>query len=238
MEQCYYGLHKDGVLGTNSRELVVFDLDGTLVDSEHQISVATNETRRLFGLSPAKSRQLQSWFGKHPKNFFPELSAEDNELAVNSFRNTLSESLHLIKPIRGAHNLLDYLKEMNATLAVATTKPSWLAVSVVGEVGMSTYFDHIQGSEGLNPKPSTDVFKKVEETLGFSPKLKFAIGDRISDMKASVGSGYRSTLLSSWFRELNDREFSIMLARKYKRVGSLAEYQVDLSRQLSRMARD
>ena len=225
-------------MGTNSRELVVFDLDGTLVDSEHQISVATNETRRLFGLSPAKSRQLQSWFGKHPEIFFSELSAEDNELAVNSFRKTLSESLHLIKPVSGAHNLLDYLKEMNVALAVATTKPSWLAVSVVAEVGMSTYFDHVQGSEGLNPKPSTDVFKKVEQTLGFSPKFKFAIGDRISDMKASVGAGYQSTLLGSWFRELNDHEFSFMLASKYRRVGSLAEYQKNLNQQLSRMARD
>jgi phosphoglycolate phosphatase-like HAD superfamily hydrolase len=127
---------------------------------------------------------------------------------------------------------------MNVTLAVATTKPSWLAVSVVREVGMSVYFDHIQGSEGLNPKPSADVFKKVEEVLGFSPKIKFAIGDRISDMKASVSAGYRSTLLSSWFRELNDEEFNFMLATKYKRVGSLAQYQKNLSHQLSRMARD
>lgn len=225
-------------MGTNSNELVVFDLDGTLVDSAHQISITTNETRRVFGLSPANSRQLQSWFGKHPKIFFSELSAEDNEMAVTSFRTSLSESLHLIKPSSGAHNLLDYLKGMNVTLAVATTKPSWLAVSVVREVGMSTYFDHIQGSEGLNPKPSTDVFEKVEEVLGFSPKIKFAIGDRISDMKASVSAGYRSTLLSSWFRELNDEEFSFMLATKYKRVGSLAQYQKNLSHQLSRMARD
>jgi phosphoglycolate phosphatase len=225
-------------LGTNSNELVVFDLDGTLVDSAHQISVTTNETRRLFGLSPANSRQLQSWFGKHPEIFFSELNSGDNGLAVNSFRTALSESMHLVKPSLGAHNLLDYLKGMNVALAVATTKPSWLAESVIREVGMSTYFDHVQGSEGLNPKPSTDVFEKVEESLGFSPKFKFAIGDRISDMKASVSAGYRSTLLSSWFRELNDEEFSFMLATKYKRVGSLSQYQEYLSRQFSRMPRN
>jgi phosphoglycolate phosphatase len=225
-------------LGANSNDLVVFDLDGTLVDSAHHISVTTNETRRLFGLSPANSRQLRSWFGKRPEIFFSELTAEDNELAVASFRTALSKTLHLIKPSSGAHNLLDYLKGKNVTLAVATTKPSWLAVSVVREVGMSTYFDHVQGSEGLNPKPSTDVFKKVEEALGFSPKIKFAIGDRISDMKASVSAGYRSTLLSSWFRELNDEEFSIILATKYKRVGSLAHYQKNLNHQLSRVVRD
>jgi hypothetical protein len=57
-------------------------------------------------------------------------------------------------------------------------------------------------------------------------------------MKASVNAGYRSTLLSSWFREVNDEEFSFVLASKYKRVGSLAEYQEGLKRQLSRMARD
>jgi phosphoglycolate phosphatase len=225
-------------LGTNSNKLVVFDLDGTLVDSAHQISVTTNETRRLFGLSPANSRQLQSWFGKHPEIFFPELSSEDKGLAVKSFRTALSESLHLVKPSSGAHNLLDYLKGMNVALAVATTKPSWLAESVIREVGMSTYFDHVQGSEGINPKPSTDVFKKVEESLRFFPKIKFAIGDRISDMKASVSAGYRSTLLSSWFREVNDEEFSFVLATKYKRVRSLSQYQEVLSHQLSRLARD
>lgn len=225
-------------MGTNSNKLVVFDLDGTLVDSAHQISVTTNETRRLFGLSPANSRQLQTWFGKHPEIFFSELSSEDKGLAVKSFRTALSESLHLVKPSSGAHNLLDYLKGMNVALAVATTKPSWLAESVIREVGMSTYFDHVQGSEGINPKPSTDVFKKVEESLGFFPKIKFAIGDRISDMKASVSAGYRSTLLSSWFRELNDEEFSFVLATKYKRVRSLSQYQEVLSHQLSRLARD
>lgn len=225
-------------MGTNSNELVVFDLDGTLVDSAHQIAVTTNETRRLFGLSPADSRQLQSWFGKHPEIFFSELSSEDKELAVNSFRTAISESLHLVKPSLGVHNLLDYLKGRNVTVAVATTKPSWLAKSVIREVGISTYFDHVQGSEGINPKPSTDIFKKVEESLGFFPKTKFAIGDRISDMKASVNAGYRSTLLSSWFRELKDEEFSFILATKYKRVGSLSQYQEVLSHQLSRMVRD
>lgn len=225
-------------MGTNSNELVVFDLDGTLVDSAHQISVTTNETRRLFGLSPADSRQLQLWFGKHPEIFFSELSSEDKELAVNSFRTAISESLHLVTPSLGVHNLLDYLKGRNVTVAVATTKPSWLAKSVIREVGISTYFDHVQGSEGINPKPSTDIFKKVEESLGFLPKTKFAIGDRISDMKASVNAGYRSTLLSTWFRELNDEEFSFMLATKYKRVGSLSQYQEVLSHQLSKMVRD
>lgn len=236
--QCYYGGHRDGVLGINSRVLIVFDLDGTLVDSFHHIAVATNETRRLFGLSPARDSQLRSWFGKHPELFFPELGKEENAQAVISFRKTLSESLSLIKPSPGAHKLLDFLKSMNTTLAVATTKPSWLAERVVREVGLSAYFDHIQGSEGLNPKPSSDVFTKVEEVLEFSPEVKFAIGDRISDMKASVFAGYRSTLLSSWFRELKDEDFSLALAAKYKRVSSLDEYQKYLSSQFSRMVKN
>jgi phosphoglycolate phosphatase len=232
--QCYYVGKRDMVLDTNIGTLIVFDLDGTLVDSAFHIASATNQTRLKLGLAAASSRQLQHWFGNHPDKFFPELTGVERGFAVSSFRELLSDSLHLIKPAPGAHRLLEYLVSKEVKLAIATTKPSWLAQEVVKEVGMSNFFEHVQGSEGLNPKPSPEVFFAVEKALGVSPKIKFAIGDRVSDMKASVSAGYRSTLLSRWPLEIRDRDFTLTLATKYSRVSSLESYQRHLGIRLSK----
>jgi phosphoglycolate phosphatase len=218
--------------------IVVFDLDGTLADSELQIAEATNSTRDRFGLGAANSAELRAWFGKHPSFFFSELDAVKKEEAIWEFRETLSQTKHLIRPISGAHNLLEYLRSIDVGMAVATTKPTWLAIDVVGELGMKDYFEIVQGSERLNPKPSNAVFVELETKLATKPKYKFAIGDRVSDMRASTSSGYDSTLLSSWVKEARDSDFDLRLAAKYSRVRSLDEYQRRLRTRLSRLAQN
>jgi phosphoglycolate phosphatase len=215
--------------------IVVFDLDGTLADSALQIAEATNSTRERFGLSAAKSKELSSWFGKHPSMFFSELDSVKKEEAISEFRKTLSETKNLIRPMSGAHKLLGYLRSVNVAMAVATTKPTWLAIEVLDELGMKNFFEIVQGSEALDPKPSNEVFVELEKKLASKPKYKFAIGDRVSDMKASISSRYDSTLLSSWGKELQDSDFDLRWAARYRRVSSLAEYQDKLRRVLSKL---
>jgi hypothetical protein len=72
------------------------------------------------------------------------------------------------------------------------------------------------------------VFLLLESKLATIPNRKFAIGDRVSDMRASISVGYNSTLINSLVAEIKDEGFSLSLRRSYNRVSTLQQYETKL----------
>ena len=212
----------------NSELLVVFDLDGTLVNSKNHIGNATNVVREKFGLKKASNSALNQWFGKPPSRFFSELNDLETDQAVKDFRKLLSETKHLVEVMPGTIKLLSYLKSKEVVIGIATTKPTHLANEILSHINLISFFDIVQGSELVQPKPSSDVFLLLESKLVRIPNRKFAIGDRVSDMKASISVGYHSTLLNSFVAEIKDEGFSLSLKRRYNRVSTLHQYETRL----------
>jgi phosphoglycolate phosphatase-like HAD superfamily hydrolase len=220
---------------SKSYPLVVFDLDGTLADSANHIAEATNAIRKVFGLETAPKSNLKRWYGKPPSIFFPELLGPQNLEAVEEFRRLLSETKELVKPMPGSVEILTWLKNNNVDVAVATTKPTLLASEILSQIELRYFIDHVQGSEGLRPKPSSDVFIKLQNSLTYVPDIKFSIGDRVSDMKASLNAGYNSTLLNSMLNEVMDEGFSLKYSIQYNRVSTLNSYKEFLSHKLQEL---
>jgi phosphoglycolate phosphatase-like HAD superfamily hydrolase len=132
----------------------------------------------------------------------------------------------------GTIKLLSYLKSKEVAIGVATTKPTHLANEILSHINLIDFFDIVQGSELVQPKPSSEVFLLLESKLASIPKRKFAIGDRVSDMKASISAGYHSTLLNSLVAEIKDEGFSLSLRRRYNRVSTLQNYETKLRKLL------
>lgn len=171
-------------------QAIVLDLDGTILDSRSQIALATQETRAEFGLPPASQESLFQWFGMHPKFFFAELTSKSLDLAISSFRAKIQATSSDLGVFADVVPFLSFCGDSGIRLAVATTKPSWLAKRVLIECGISYCFEHIQGTDNFLPKPQPEVFFRCLDAMNLlASQSVWSIGDRIEDVQGSNLAG-------------------------------------------------
>ena len=168
----------------------IFDLDGTIFNSQEQIVNAVNVTRSFHDLSPAPSEFIQSKIGLPAENLFSDLS--DVDVAkfnlVETFRKNLKVEIQMHNPLfPGVLKLLTHLKSLDVRLCVATNKPTDLAIWTINHSELVGFFDHIQGTGEFLPKPNPAILHQCLK-LNRAEKA-FMFGDRPEDMQAAVSAG-------------------------------------------------
>jgi phosphoglycolate phosphatase len=170
----------------NSFEFFIFDLDGTLINSCKQIELAMNIARTQLGYSKSPVGQIFEKLGLPVEEliFDLKLRLDEREALISSFRQEL---ITLIKIENDcfpyAVSFLTKLKLKGKMIAVATSKPGFLAQQVVINSELRDLIDHVQGTDNFLPKPNPEVILRC---LNMYPKLKSVmIGDRVEDMLAA-----------------------------------------------------
>ncbi len=180
-------------------KLVIFDLDGTLVDSKNSILASIRHALDRLGHTHIEVHQeralqqdlrvtLQEAFDHHRQ----VLTETDMIRFIEEYRTHNSfEPERTMSVFEGAEKVLQTLKA-RYKLAVATTKHTEQAEGILGRLGISKYFDHIQGTEhGMKYKPEPDVLLKVLDVLGHLPHEAVYVGDTHHDMKAAQSAGMK-----------------------------------------------
>ena len=164
---------------------IVFDLDGTLVDSSRQIFTAVNSARASRN-QPLVSFQFVSENIGLPATFlFSDLAVTPSALQelIIKFRSDLSILIHthnLLFP--GVIQLLEFLKGDGVKIGIATSKPQNLANAVMENSELRFYVDHVQGTDGFPAKPNPQVIIKCLQSLGSNRGVM--VGDRVEDVQA------------------------------------------------------
>lgn len=167
-------------------KILALDLDGTLVDSGMQIhhSLATACSDFLgVQISPTLVSEnlglpLLSILERTP------IPAESHTEIVSIFRKNLEEEILQGNTLfNGVIEFLTIAKEMNFMLAIATSKPTYLAKLVVQHSELKNYIDFVQGTDGFPPKPNPEIFARIEAS-GMGEVIAM-IGDRIEDVEAA-----------------------------------------------------
>lgn len=178
--------------------LVIFDLDGTLVDSLDQISISMNEARNQLGYPELALSKYREILGQPVQEMISdlELNIDAQNTLVKEFRRILTleiEKENVLFP--GVLQVLERLVAEGFKLAIATTKPSHIAKLVVENSQLSNFAFFVQGTDGFLPKPNPEVIVKCMRH--FDDDCAVMIGDRVEDVLAGNTAGIPSIGIAS-----------------------------------------
>lgn len=171
---------------------IIFDLDGTLLNTADGILQSLCHTIDVMGYEPLPEEVMRTFIGppiKHSLCNAYHLSEAEADRATEVFRDRYKEH-DLLKavPYEGIIKLLRALKQEGFLVGVATLKRDDYAHTILNHFHLSEYCDSICGSDFESRMKKTDVLNKCMEELGLQRKQAVLIGDTGSD-----GNGARET---------------------------------------------
>ena len=178
----------------NCEYLLLFDLDGTLLDTAKQIEICMNQIRTNFGYSALIPADYVRLIGQPIDQLLLDLnlSFDEKEQLIIQFRQCLRSEItrNEVACFDGVVDIFYLLETLGVSAAVATTKPSELAKHTVSHSNLRYFNIHIQGTDNFLPKPSPIVINKILAKL--NPMYALMVGDRIEDIEAASRAGINS----------------------------------------------
>lgn len=187
---------------------VIFDLDGTLVNSLEDLAISTNYALNKHGFPTHETEKYKYFVGdgmiKLMERVLPEQNRDEKTIqkVFESFFGFYSEH-YLDKTVAydGIHNVLDTLKKDGMKIAVVSNKKDDMAKIVVDKI-FGNIFDFVVGKrDGYPTKPDPKLTLEVIDILGVTPKECAFVGDSGMDMAAAKNSGCLAVGVLWGFRE-------------------------------------
>ena len=183
----------------------IFDLDGTLVDSFDQIYQTLKTTSNLLNIGEFEIQHLKELFGLPINSIVEECGVEKNQIEffVREFRLNLKQQIaNGVRLYPKVFETLDFLSKQNFPLAVATSKPTSLAVLTIANSPLSNLSLIIKGTDKQIPKPNPQIVIEAMESSG--ARYGMVIGDRIEDIVAGKAASLLTCGLSQTFHMYED----------------------------------
>ncbi len=192
-------MKKNKIYDTRAVDLIVFDLDGTLIDSCIDIANSINQGILAVGGPPCPNEAIFPFIGRPLIKMFHQLLPEElkdqAEQATAVYRgyylNHCSEASRLYP---GVIDCLNRLTDI--PLAVATTKMTFMAVKVVKEMGLAHYFKLVQGSDDIPHKPDPTILNMVLSKLNKEAENCWMVGDTVFDIQAGKAAGMQTCAIT------------------------------------------
>ncbi|MDC0899252.1 HAD-IA family hydrolase [Candidatus Pelagibacter sp.] len=200
---------------------ILFDLDGTLVDTAPDLMRAHNHVMKKFGYPTKSTEEIRnlvgqgagamlgrSIWGQAKKEFGKVQNEKIKKEMIDAFvdyygKNIINESTL----INGVKEFLKWCKEKNISMAVCTNKQEHLAIDLLKKIGIYDYFEYVAGSNTFDfCKPDPRHLTNVIEILGGEIKRSIMIGDSETDANAGKNAGIPVVLLEDGYTEKNTTE--------------------------------
>lgn len=168
---------------------IIFDMDGTILDSSYAMTLSVNHVRESFGLAPVEKEYLE-FIINEPSIDLPmklyntkEYTQEHKErFAAHYLENA---NLH-VKAYDGAYELLKALHVKGFTLSIATNATDFFARNMLEGQGMLEFFSHVIGANNVeNSKPNPDMLHHISELSQIPLENSLLVGDSIKDEGAA-----------------------------------------------------
>jgi len=192
------------------KKLVIFDMDGTLMDSSRVISGAINHVRDDLGLPPMEHRHIISHINDHsinPAKFFYEAEhfvARHEELFGEYYSKHHQDEVRLYD---GVEWMVDYLHTLDVKLAIATNAYRNSTIESLRHFGLLDKFDTIVCADDLeHPKPAPDMIYHILSQTGIERDETAFVGDGVRDEEAAMAAGVEFWMVDWGFSNHHDRD--------------------------------
>lgn len=196
---------------------VVFDLDGTLLDTAPDIHAAAASMLRALGRAELPLSQVSSFIGKGVENLVDRCLAAgggtDGQVRSDALAlfnaHYLASPTSLTRPFDGVERLLDRLKAVGVSLGVCTNKPQLLAERVLTETALAARFTMVIGGlPRLARKPDPDPLRFCLAQLGAARDECLYVGDSEIDALTAAATSVPFALFSGGYRATPADRFS------------------------------
>jgi phosphoglycolate phosphatase len=186
------------------QKIVLFDMDGTLINSAKDITISINHVRdQLYVLPPLDEQFIIDAINAHERNL-SELFYQ-TEMYEKGAKALFEEHYHEqciqnVHPYKEIIETLEYLRNYGCVMSVATNAPSTFAHRMLSHIGLSSYFSFIIGADNVEiPKPHPQMIELLLDHHGYNPKYDTAwmIGDNSKDMMAGSEASI-NTIFAAW----------------------------------------
>ena len=193
---------------------ILFDLDGTIVNTAPDLMVAHNHVMKKFGHAEKKLSDIKSLAGKGAwvmmqRSFKEEIKDENiKKEMTKEFIDFYSKNIdHNSKPLNGIINFLNWAKSKNISMAVCTNKQERLAIDLLKKLNMYKYFEYIAGSDTFSfNKPDPRHLTDVVEIIGGDLKKTIMIGDSEVDAMSAHNAKLPFILVKDGYTEKSEEE--------------------------------
>ena len=178
------------------KKLVIFDLDGTLLDTVPDITDNINYMLTRFGYKTLTEKQIAAIVGSGARKLVADaigkpLSESELEERLKFYNSNYTSSISpKTKPFAGIINLLKKLKNDGYLIAIMTNKPQETTDRVIKEHLSEIHFDRIIGGGGkVKCKPDKTATVNLLNELGVNPENAFFVGDGETDVLTAINTG-------------------------------------------------
>jgi len=186
--------------------IVIFDMDGTLIDSGHDITASVNFVRRtVYGLEPLTREFVIEAINRDQRNLallFYEVPTYEEKARTCFEAHYHEQCIRHPRLYQGVEELLSSCVDLGVRLYVATNAPARFARRMLGSLGVDNFFERIVGSEDVERcKPHPDMLQLLLRHSGYQAGKDFAlmVGDNSKDMEAASRAGIASAFVTWGF---------------------------------------
>ncbi len=194
-------------------QAVVFDLDGTLLDTTSGVIYAVEYTIKELGLPMKEDSVLKTFVGPPMQLSFATHYGMEKDKALecaNLFRKNYKEqSLLKAELYSGALEFLEYLKNKGYKLLVATNKSHENAMQILEHFGVAPYCEFMMGSDLGGKLKKADIIEQCLQAVNVAPQNAVYIGDSIFDYEGAqkVGMDFIGVTYGFGFRKGEQHPF-------------------------------
>tara|TARA_A100001015_G_scaffold277428_1_gene336622 strand:- start:546 stop:1208 length:663 start_codon:yes stop_codon:yes gene_type:complete len=193
---------------------LLFDLDGTIVNTAPDLMAAHNHVMKKFGHAEKKLSEIKSLAGRGAwvmmqRSFKEEIKDEKiKKEMTREFIDFYAKNIDRnSKPINGVLEFLEWAKNKKISMAVCTNKQERLAVDLLKKLDMSKYFEYIAGADTFEfNKPDPRHLTNVVEIIGGDLKKTIMIGDSEVDANSAHNAKLPFVLVKDGYTEKNENE--------------------------------
>lgn len=177
-------------------DLLVLDLDGTLIDSSLDLALAVNATRKRFGLDPLSLDQVAGYVGNGAemlirRSLQPDATDRSVQDGLQFFLQYYRENMLVnTKLYPGVREALEIWRAAGKKMAVLTNKPVRFSQDLVAGLGIADYFARVYGGNSFETKkPDPFGLNRIMQELRVAPARTLMIGDSSVDVQTARNAG-------------------------------------------------